>query len=102
MLNNIAQDEQVGVEGDAYEQVSSVLKAARPKIQKWIGDAGEDNADLMGASRHTRQQIQSVPADCCFTPDRLLLMNDLINNVLDRYEACKKGDWAKAAEIDAT
>lgn len=29
-------------------------------------------------------------------------MNDLINNVLDRYEACKKGDWAKAAEIDAT
>ncbi|KAI5449067.1 ARF-binding protein [Naganishia albida] len=81
MLNNIAQDEQVGVDGDAYEQVSGILKAARPKIQKWIGDAGEDNADLM---------------------DRLLLMNDLINNVLDRYEACKKGDWAKAAEIDAT
>jgi ADP-ribosylation factor-binding protein GGA len=50
MLNNIAQDEQVGVDGDAYEQVSSVLKAARPKIQKWIGDAGEDNADLMGTS----------------------------------------------------
>lgn len=48
MLNNIAQDEQVGVDGDAYEQVSGILKAARPKIQKWIGDAGEDNADLMG------------------------------------------------------
>ena len=80
MLNNVADGEQVGIEGDAYEQVSHVLKAARPKIQKWIGDAGEDNADLM---------------------DRLLLMNDLINNVLDRYEACKKGDWAKAAEIDA-
>lgn len=81
MLNNVGDGEQVGIEGDAYEQVSHVLQAARPKIQKWIGDAGEDNADLM---------------------DRLLLMNDLINNVLDRYEACKKGDWAKAAEIDAT
>ncbi|KAJ9112894.1 hypothetical protein QFC19_000449 [Naganishia cerealis] len=81
MLNNIAEGEMLGVEGDVYDQVSSVLKAARPKIQKWIGEAGEDNADLM---------------------DRLLLMNDLINNVLDRYEACRKGDWAKAAEIDAT
>ncbi|KAJ9113015.1 hypothetical protein QFC22_006111 [Naganishia vaughanmartiniae] len=81
MLNNIAEGEQLGIEGDVYEQVSGVLKAARPKIQKWIGEAGEDNADLM---------------------DRLLLMNDLINNVLDRYEACRRGDWAKAAEIDAT
>lgn len=54
---------------------------ARPKIQKWIAEAGEDNAELM---------------------DRLLLMNDLINNVLDRYEAIRTGDWAKAQEIDAT
>jgi len=23
---------------------------ARPKIQKWIGEAGEDNAELMGMS----------------------------------------------------
>ncbi len=29
-------------------------------------------------------------------------MNDLINNVLERFEACKRGDWSKAAEIDAT
>jgi hypothetical protein len=29
-------------------------------------------------------------------------MNDLINNVLERFEACKRGDWTKAAEIDAT
>jgi hypothetical protein len=34
--------------------------------------------------------------------DRLLLINDLINNVLDRYQAIKAGDWAKAREIDAT
>lgn len=47
--------------------------------------------------------IGSCPEKLTLYPlDRLLLMNDLINNVLDRYEACKKGDWAKAAEIDAT
>jgi hypothetical protein len=32
------------------QQVSQVCKMARPKIQKWIGDAGEDNAELMGMS----------------------------------------------------
>lgn len=63
------------------QQVAKVCRMARPKIQKWIAEAGEDNAELM---------------------DRLLLMNDLINNVLDRYEAIKTGDWAKAQEIDAT
>jgi hypothetical protein len=36
------------------------------------------------------------------TLDRLLLINDLINNVLNRYQAIKSGDWAKAQEIDAT
>lgn len=81
MLNNVDEGEKIGVEGDAYDQVAGVCKGARPKIQKWIGEAGEENADLM---------------------DRLLLMNDLINNVLERFEACKRGDWSKAAEIDAT
>lgn len=31
--------------------------------------------------------------------DRLLLCNDLINNSLDRYEAVKAGDWAKAQAL---
>lgn len=31
--------------------------------------------------------------------DRLLLCNDLINNALERFEACKTGDWSKAQRI---
>lgn len=31
--------------------------------------------------------------------DRLLLCNDLINNALDRFEACKKGDWVAARAV---
>lgn len=34
--------------------------------------------------------------------DRLLLINDLLNNVIDRYEACKNGDFARANEIHGT
>lgn len=32
--------------------------------------------------------------------DRLLLMNDLINNVVKRYESFKAGDRTATAEID--
>lgn len=32
--------------------------------------------------------------------DRLLLMNDLINGVLERYEECRKGDWARGRQVD--
>lgn len=32
--------------------------------------------------------------------DKLLLMNDLINNVLDRYKSFKKGDRSASAEIN--
>jgi len=52
----------------------------QPKIQKWIADSAEEDAS--GGM------------------DRLLMMNDLINNVLNRYEAFKKGDRSATAEID--
>jgi ADP-ribosylation factor-binding protein GGA len=35
-------------------------------------------------------------------PDRLLLCNDLINNALERFEACKVGDWSKAEALVAS
>lgn len=35
----------------------------------------------------------------CFA-DRLLLMNDLINGVLERYEECKQGNWDKGRGVD--
>lgn len=51
MLNNAADGERIGVEGDAYQQVALFCKQARPKIQKWIGDVSEDEPDSMGGSR---------------------------------------------------
>ncbi|KAK0464587.1 uncharacterized protein EV420DRAFT_1517053 [Desarmillaria tabescens] len=65
MLDNV--DTERGeriVSGDVYEQVASILTAARPKIQKWISDAE--------------------------THDPESWINDQINTALDRYEAYKK------------
>lgn len=31
--------------------------------------------------------------------ERLLLCNDLINTALERFEACKVGDWTKAQAV---
>lgn len=42
---------------------------------------------------------QIMLQDLCSLPDRLLLCNDLINNALDRFEACKAGDWDKAQQL---
>lgn len=52
----------------------------QPKIQKWIADSAEGEAN--GGM------------------DRLLLMNDLINNVVNRYDSFKAGDRSATAEID--
>ncbi|KAK4052717.1 ARF-binding protein [Microbotryomycetes sp. JL201] len=50
-----------------------------PKIQKWISESSENELGQV---------------------DRLLLMNDLINNVVRRYESFKAGDRTATAEID--
>ncbi|KAG6820033.1 hypothetical protein H0H93_006268 [Arthromyces matolae] len=62
--------------GDAYDQVSSILGSARPKLQKWISDAQTDDPESL---------------------DTFLQINDQINTVLNRYEAFKKGDYAAAS-----
>jgi len=56
--------------------VASILKAARPKIQKWINDTESDDSVSL---------------------DMFLQINDQINTVLGRYDAFKKGDFAAAA-----
>ncbi|KAF8184829.1 VHS domain-containing protein [Pholiota molesta] len=69
MLDNV--DVQRGekfVTGDAYDQVSSILITARPKLQK-------------------RSRISGY----------FLQINDQINTVLSRYEAFKKGDFTFAS-----
>ncbi|WWC67716.1 uncharacterized protein I206_101628 [Kwoniella pini CBS 10737] len=78
MLNNAKEGEKVGLEGDVYDQVAAACRGARPKIQKWIEDDDGSREGMM---------------------DRLLLCNDLINTALDRFEACKVGDWSKAQAV---
>ncbi|KAI0674356.1 hypothetical protein C8Q78DRAFT_1014369 [Trametes maxima] len=63
-------------QGDVYDQVASILKDARPKIQKWISNAEEDDPESLNL---------------------FLQINDQINTVLNRYEAYKKGDYSAAA-----
>ncbi|KAK0503926.1 VHS domain-containing protein [Armillaria luteobubalina] len=77
MLDNVdtTRGERI-VSGDVYEQVASILSAARPKIQKWISDAETHDPESL---------------------DTFLQINDQINTALDRYEAYKKGDYATAA-----
>jgi hypothetical protein len=58
------------------QQVASILKSARPKIQKWINDAESDDSESL---------------------DTFLQINDQINTVIERYEAFKKGDYTAAA-----
>ncbi|GAA5851186.1 hypothetical protein JCM5353_007497 [Sporobolomyces roseus] len=78
MLNN-AKPKEKFVEGDAYDQIAQKCRHVQPKIQKWIGESAENNPDAM---------------------DRLLLINDLINNVTKRYESFKGGDRSATADID--
>ncbi|GAA6023385.1 hypothetical protein JCM11491_006454 [Sporobolomyces phaffii] len=78
MLNNAKPKERF-VEGDAYDQIAQKCRHVQPKIQKWIGESAENNPDAM---------------------DRLLLINDLINNVTKRYESFKGGDRSATADID--
>ncbi|KAF9056779.1 VHS domain-containing protein [Rhodocollybia butyracea] len=81
MLDNV--DTERGerfVQGDAYDQVASILSAARPKLQKWVSEAGSSEPDSDSESL-----------------DTFLQMNDQINTVLNRYEAFKTGDYSFAA-----
>ncbi|KAI0789011.1 VHS domain-containing protein [Irpex lacteus] len=63
-------------QGDAYDQVASILSSARPKIQGWISNAETEDPESL---------------------DTFLQINDQINTVLNRYDAFKRGDYAAAA-----
>ncbi|GJN93278.1 hypothetical protein Rhopal_006325-T1 [Rhodotorula paludigena] len=78
MLNNANPRERF-VEGDAYDQIAQKCRHVQPKIQKWIGEASESSPDLM---------------------DRLLLLNDTLNGILNRYEAFKAGDRTATVDVD--
>ncbi|CAO1628623.1 unnamed protein product [Sympodiomycopsis kandeliae] len=80
MLNNYSQGEKF-VRGDSYDQIASHLRSVQPRIQKWISqDDQQDEGD---------QQM-----------DRLLLLNDLVNQVWERYQSFKKGEYSAQVNID--
>lgn len=81
MLNNAKPGEKFA-QGDAYDQIAGHLRSVQPRIQKWIGDA--DEGDAAGSDNM----------------DRLLLVNDLINQVVERYKQFTKGNYAAQAHID--
>ncbi|KAH7921878.1 VHS-domain-containing protein [Leucogyrophana mollusca] len=73
MLDNVdAERGEKFASGDVYDQVASVLKSARPKLQKWVSDAETEDPESLNA---------------------FLQINDQINTVLNRFEAFKKGDY---------
>ncbi|SCV69472.1 BQ2448_2492 [Microbotryum intermedium] len=65
----------------SWQQIAQKCRHVQPKIQKWIEESAENDPGAI---------------------DRLLMMNDLINNILKRYEAFKAGDRTAVAEIDPT
>lgn len=83
MLNNAKQGERF-VSGDAYDQIASHLRSVQPRIQKWIGDVEEGSGGGEAADNM----------------DRLLLVNDLINQVVERYKQFTQGNYDAKAVID--
>jgi len=74
MLENAVPGER-SVQGDAYDQVATILGNARPKIQGWISNAEAFDPEEL---------------------DTFLKLNDQINAVLARYDAWKRGDFEAA------
>ncbi|CEH16890.1 Cytosolic sorting protein GGA2/TOM1 [Ceraceosorus bombacis] len=80
MLDNATPGEKF-VKGDAYDQIAHHLRSVQPRLQKWIGEAEEEESEHM---------------------DRLLLINDLINQICDRHQAFARGDREAKVTIDAS
>lgn len=82
------------------QQVASILRDARPKIQKWISNAESDDPESLGLFCLFPDLYQTssylTPPAFTFT-DTYLQINDQINTVLNRYESYKKGDFTAAA-----
>lgn len=77
------------------QQVSSILVAARPKLQKWISDAETDDPESLGEIYD--RSLTAVELNfASSSQDTFLQINDQINTVLTRYEAFKKGDYSTA------
>ncbi|KAG0277037.1 hypothetical protein BGZ95_006632 [Linnemannia exigua] len=72
MLNDVKPGEIIG-RGDMFEELLSTCKAAQPKVQKFISEASDDD-----------------------NMEKLLQINDIINNVIEQYSQVKRGRLVKA------
>ncbi|KAF9178224.1 hypothetical protein BGZ51_008018 [Haplosporangium sp. Z 767] len=72
MLNDVKPGEIIG-RGDIFEELLGTCKAAQPKIQKFISE-GEEDENI----------------------EKLLQINDIINNVIEQYVQVKGGNLIKA------
>ncbi|KAG1830482.1 VHS-domain-containing protein [Suillus subalutaceus] len=69
--------------GDAYDQVASILKSARPKLQKWVSDAETDDPESLDAFLQINDRIKqrdysisAVPAELAQTEGSLINFDD--------------------------
>ncbi|ORZ26721.1 VHS domain-domain-containing protein [Lobosporangium transversale] len=76
MLNDVKPGEIIG-RGDIFEELLSTCKAAQPRIQKFINE-DEDGNNM----------------------EKLLQINDAINNVIEQYKQVKSGNLVKAKVPD--
>ncbi len=82
----------------------------QPRLQKWIEDAEEEESAHIGepadsaAMKWGFRDQRWLSVEPMLTPlptkDRLLLINDLINQVISRYAAYVKGDFSATVSID--
>ncbi|KDN39951.1 VHS-domain-containing protein [Tilletiaria anomala UBC 951] len=79
MLNQAKEGERF-VKDDAYDQICTQLKSVQPRLQKWISEVEEEDENS--------------------SMDRLLLINDTINQVIARYASYVKGDFSATVSID--
>lgn len=82
-----------------FQQIARKCRSVQPKIQKWIAESAESDPGGMGRLRFS-SRIDMILI--CLRKDRLLLMNDLINNIIKRYEAFKGGDRSATADVDVS
>ncbi|KAF9127410.1 hypothetical protein BGW39_005894 [Mortierella sp. 14UC] len=71
MLNDVKPGEIIG-RGDMFEELLSTCRAAQPKVQKFISEASDDD-----------------------NMEKLLQINDIINNVIEQYGQVKRGRLVK-------
>ncbi|KAG9325624.1 hypothetical protein KVV02_000649 [Mortierella alpina] len=100
MLNDVKPGEIIG-RGDIFEDLFGTCKAAQPKIQRFISE-NEDPENMGKDGLGTRSRHDTIWTKLfithwklCNIIDKLLELNDILNNVVEQYEQVKNGNLVK-------